>query len=268
MRFSRSICLVAAALMSSSLAACSSGADSRDIKATSSTFSASSSGPSTATPNSGAVTSPAGGSVTSSDKTFNFVVPSGWNLSKNDKAAAYLSSATHANNVAPTIVVSKSSTSPAPALDDILQMATMQARQDGGSVSTLPSRTVGGEKAVGIKSEKDLKNVPVTQFYYAVAHNKTLYTIVLTSATKDAKSTEGTLNSFLGSWSWTVVGKKESTASGTTPAASSTTTSTSSKPVDNKKSSASSGSSSSTSASSSSQSAKASSTSTASSTSK
>ena len=210
------------------LSACSSGASSADISATASTFTAADQTPTTATPNTGVVTSPVSGSVTSKDKAFNFVVPSGWNLSDNPKAVAYLSSATQSNNVAPTIVVERSSIEPAPALEEIAQMGSMQARQDGGEVTTLPGRTIGGEKAVGFSSKKKLKNVNVTQFFYATAHDRKLYTIVLTSATPDAKRSEDTLNQLLASWSWAVPGNKDSTASGTTPASSSTTTVTSS----------------------------------------
>lgn len=238
MRSSRGFIAVCAAFAALSLTACSSGANSKDVHATQTAFTADSSAPSTATPNSGAVTSPAGGAVTSTDKGINFVVPGGWNLTNNKQAVAYLSSAEVANNVAPTIVISRSQTNPAPALDDVLQRAVVQARQDGQTVTTLPGRTIGGEKALGMRAESMVKNVQVTQDYYAVAHNGALYTVVLTSAAKSSKPAETALNSVLASWSWSVPGKKDSTASGTTPAPVATSTSTSAKPSSSTSSSA------------------------------
>ena len=217
-------------LLSVTLSACSSGASSQDVHAEASTFTASTSAPTTATSNAGAVTSPAPDAVTSKDKSFNFTVPQGWNLTKQSQALAYLSSAEVAHNVAPTIVISQSQTQPAPALDDVLQRAMTEARQDGGSVTKLPGRQIGGEKAVGLSSTRKIKNVNVTQIYYAVAHNSKLYTIALTAAKPEAKKAESALNSTLSSWSWSVPGKKDSTATGTTPAASPTSTSTPASP--------------------------------------
>ena len=220
--------LTAAALVS--LTACSSGADQKDVTPTSSTFTNGAQSPTTAAPNPNPVTSPSPGSVVSSDKVFNFVVPGGWNLSKNPKAVAYLSSATVSNNVAATIAVTRSKVSPAPALDKTVQMAMMQARQDGASVERLPERTVGGEKSVSFTAKSTEKNVDLQRTYTMVAHDKALYVITLTSAQADAKRDEATLASFLATLTWTKKGDKNSTASGTTPAPVATSTSTPPKP--------------------------------------
>lgn len=250
--------LVAAVLVP--LTACSSGANPNDVNATSSTFTNGSQTPTTAAPNPSAITTPSPGAVVSSDKVFNFVVPSGWNLTSNPKAVVYLSSATVEHDVASTIVITRSKVSPAPALDKTLQMSMMQARQDGKSVKRLPERTVGGEKAVAFTASSTEKNVELERTYTIVAHDRALYVIALTSAAADAKKQQQTLDTLLATLTWTKAGDKNSTATGTTPASVSTSTSTSAKP-----SSSSSGSSS---ASSSGQSSSSKASSTASSTSK
>lgn len=235
--------LTAAVLVS--LTACSSGADPKDVTPTSSTFTNGAQSPTTAAPNPNPVTSPSPGAVVSSDKVFNFVVPSGWNLSKKAQAVAYLSSATVAHNVAPTIAITRSKVSPAPTLDKTVQMAMMQARQDGASVERLPERTVGGEKSVAFTAKSTEKNVELQRTYTMVAHDKALYVITLTSAQADAKRDEATLTSFLAGLTWTKKGDKGSTASGTTPAPVPTSTSNPPKPSSSSSSTASSSSSSS-----------------------
>lgn len=211
------------------LGACSSGADSADVAPTSSTFSASSS-PTTAPPNPGANTSPSPGSVTSDDKMFNLVVPGGWNLTDHPQTVAYLSSATVAHDVAPTISVTRSSVTPAPSLDETVQMAMLEARADGAAVTRLPERAVGAEKAASFEARTQEKNVAITRTYTVVAHERTLYVITLTAATDDAAAASSTLNALLASWTWTKRGDAHSTADGTTPAAVKTTTSSSAAP--------------------------------------
>lgn len=223
------------------LTACSSGADPQDVSATSSTFTDDSTTPTTAAPNPSAVTRPSPGAVVSSDKVFNFVVPSGWNLTTNPDAVTYLSSALVAHDVAPTIVITRSKVSPAPALDKTLQMAMMQARQDGESVKRLPERSVGGEKAVAFTATSTEKNVAITRTYTMVAHERALYVVALTSAAADAGKQQSTLDSLLATLTWTKAGDGSSTASGTTPAAVATSTSTSTSPPSGSSSSSTSG---------------------------
>ena len=226
----RSGTFATALAVSASLTACSSGANSADVNATQTPFGSSSAAQTTAAPNPSALTSPQSGSVTSRSKLFNFVVPSGWNLTNQDKAEAYLSSPEVAHNVAATIVVTKSEVSPAPALDEVLQNAITQARQDGASTAPLPQRTVGHEKTVGFRATTEVKGVQVVRTYYVVAHERQLFTVALTSAKATSKDNEQALNTVLASWSWTKAGDAKSTATGTTPAAIPTTTSTSARP--------------------------------------
>ena len=204
------------------LSACSSGADPKDVSATQTPFSASSSA-TTASSNPSAITSPSPGSVVSSDGTFNFVVPAGWNLTSQPKSVAYLSSSTLAHDVAPTIVVARSSVTPAPELEGTLRRASLQAKQSGASVAALPDRTVGGEKAVGFTATSTEKNVALKRSYVMLAHDKVLYSVTLTGAKADAARDESALTALLASWSWTKKGDAGSTASGTTPAAVPTT---------------------------------------------
>lgn len=220
--------LAAAALtaLTIPLTACSSGANPADLDAAPSTFTASNAAPRTAATNPNANTSPSPGAVVSDDKAFNFVVPQGWNLSKNPQAITYLSSATVAHDVAPTIVVTRSNVSPAPALEEALQMSMLQSRQDGDSVTRLPDGTIGNEKSVSFTASGKEKNVDITRTYTLVAHDKKMYVITLTSASADRSATDATLHALLASWTWTKAGDKDSTASGTTPAAVSTSTST------------------------------------------
>lgn len=214
--------LVAGGVIATS--ACSSGADPKDVTATQTPFSADSSVASTAASNPSANISPSPGSVVSSDGAFNIVVPPGWNLSSQPKTVAYLSSATLAHDVAPTIVVARSSVTPAPELEGTLRLATLQAKQGGKSVGSLPDRTVGGEKAVGFTATSTEKNVDLKRSYVMVAHDKVLYSITLTSAEVDASRDEAALSALLASWTWTKAGVAGSTASGTTPASAPTTT--------------------------------------------
>lgn len=204
------------------LSACSSGADPKDVSATQTPFSASSSA-TTASSNPSAITSPSPGSVVSSDGAFNFVVPAGWNLTSQPKSVAYLSSSTLAHDVAPTIVVARSSVTPAPELEGTLRRASLQAKQSGASVAALPDRTVGGEKAVGFTATSTEKNVDLKRSYVMLAHDKVLYSVTLTGAKADAARDESALTALLASWSWTKKGDAGSTASGTTPAAVPTT---------------------------------------------
>lgn len=204
------------------LSACSSGADPKDVSATQTPFSASSSA-TTASSNPSAITSPSPGSVVSSDGAFNFVVPAGWNLTSQPKSVAYLSSSTLAHDVAPTIVVARSSVTPAPELAGTLRRASLQAKQSGASVAALPDRTVGGEKAVGFTATSTEKNVDLKRSYVMLAHDKVLYSVTLTGAKADAARDESALTALLASWSWTKKGDAGSTASGTTPAAVPTT---------------------------------------------
>ncbi|QQY25590.1 hypothetical protein I6I76_05570 [Dermacoccus nishinomiyaensis] len=221
----RAACGVAALVTATglvALSACSSGADPKDVSATQTPFSASSSA-TTASSNPSAITSPSPGSVVSSDGAFNFVVPAGWNLTSQPKSVAYLSSSTLAHDVAPTIVVARSSVTPAPELAGTLRRASLQAKQSGASVAALPDRTVGGEKAVGFTATSTEKNVDLKRSYVMLAHDKVLYSVTLTGAKADAARDESALTALLASWSWTKKGDAGSTASGTTPAAVPTT---------------------------------------------
>ena len=221
----RAACGVAALVTATglvALSACSSGADPKDVSATQTPFSASSSA-TTASSNPSAITSPSPGSVVSSDGAFNFVVPAGWNLTSQPKSVAYLSSSTLAHDVAPTIVVARSSVTPAPELEGTLRRASLQAKQSGASVAALPDRTVGGEKAVGFTATSTEKNVALKRSYVMLAHDKVLYSVTLTGAKADAARDESALTALLASWSWTKKGDAGSTASGTTPAAVPTT---------------------------------------------
>lgn len=212
------------------LSACSSGANPADLRATASTFTAGWATPTTAVPNPSAVTSPKPSSVTSSDKVFNFVVPSGWNLSNKPKAITYLSSATQAHDVVPTIVVTKSGVQPAPALDETSELAMRQARQGGLTVDKLPDRTLGGERAVSFSTTGEEKNVKLLRTYVIVAHEKKLYTVALTAARADAATPARALDDLVASWTWTKSGDPRSTANGTTPASLPMTTSGSPSP--------------------------------------
>lgn len=204
--------------------ACSSGADPNDVDATATPFSASSES-SAPTGDAHVITSPSPGAVASKDGRFGFVVPNGWNLSSQPKALVYLSSATVAHDVAPTIVVTRSNVTPAPALADTLRLATMQARQDGQRVSAAPDRTVGGEPAVSFTAINEEKNVQLKRTYVMVVHEKALYFVTLTGAAADASRDESAFNALLASWTWTKRGVSDSTPNGTTPAAVPTTTS-------------------------------------------
>lgn len=208
-------------------AACSSGANPADVHATSSSSSIGESTSGSSAANTGVVTSPSPGAVTSSDRSFNFVVPVGWNLTTLPKTIAYLSSATIAHNVAPTIVVTKSDVTPAPSASDAVQMAIMKARQDNATAEKSAARSIGGEHAEGFTADSEEQNVAIERVYYVTVHNGIVYTVASTSAKTDAAATATTLNSVLSSWTWSKAGDKNSTASGTTPAQTSTTSSTS-----------------------------------------
>lgn len=214
-------------------AGCSSGADSKDVAATASTFTGAPTETATSSGEpSSLATRPSPGAVTSKDKSFNFVVPSGWNLTNNPKALAYLSSATMAHDVAPTIVVTLSDVKPAPDLDETVQMGMMQARQSGDSVTRTPNRSVGGAPSAGFQTEGTYKNVEVRRTYQIIKVGDKLYSVVLTAAKADAAAAANTLNGILASWTWSKAGDSDSTASGTTPAPvpSSTSSSSSSSP--------------------------------------
>lgn len=161
------------------------------------------SSPTSSLPSSAPSTSAAAGSVSSSDKSFSLVLPSGWKPTSHGSDQIFAAKAPSADGtVVSTVNVISASPTKMPNLDDVVTSGELQMRQDGASVSALPSRTIGGEPAQGYSAQRKVKDADITQMQYFVIHGATIFTITTTAATSTAPQLIQLTGGLLDSWAW------------------------------------------------------------------
>lgn len=143
------------------------------------------------------------GSTKSKDGSFALVAPATWKTLKQNAAALAVSAPSPQNQVTQNFIVVIQKQSPTPSLADVIDQSTVAWKQQNSTVTNLPDRTIGGLPSQGFTVERTADGVELTQSQYFVIWNSAVYTLTMTSSTKDAAQASQTLDSILGTWAWT-----------------------------------------------------------------
>lgn len=72
----------------------------------------------------------------------------------------------------------------------------------GKQVTTLPDRQIGGEPALGFSVPNQRQDTLLTQKYYVVVHDSSVYYVTLTSTQNAADAAVPEFDALLASWTW------------------------------------------------------------------
>jgi len=195
----RSLAVAAAALFALGVSACSSGGTSPQPTSTVSVPTTVAAAP-TAVPS----TSAAAGSITSGDKSFSVVAPTGWKKYSGKGATLAVKAPTPEAEVTTTFTVVVQAPTPVPALDDVVSQAEIAWRQQGVHITDEPDRTIGGLPARGYTLTRTAQGATFAQTQFFVVYREHIYSLTLTSGAS-AKATAGAdqaLDGMLSSWAW------------------------------------------------------------------
>lgn len=198
---SRSITVAAACAVLAGAAACSSPAHPA-ASSTSSPISV----PTTVTaaPTPTPSTSAPAGSITSGDKSFSVVAPTGWKKFGAKGATLAIKAPSPQDKVDTNFTAVVQSPQPVPALDDVVSQAEIAWRQHGVRVTDEPDRTIGGLPAGGYTLTRTAQGTKFTQTQFFVVYRGHVYSLTLTSAATSAASAAANqaLDAILSTWAW------------------------------------------------------------------
>lgn len=154
----------------------------------------------TARPN----TSAAPGSVSSRDRTFGVVPPTGWtDISHTSRAAQlYLRDPRPQGRVFPSFTVVTTTQRKPPPLEDLVDQGMIAQRQKGATVSRLADRTIGGLPAAGYSMTLEQDDVEVAQSQYYVVNDTTILVVTTTSSPAGRSGVSRAQEALFRSWSW------------------------------------------------------------------
>ena len=182
----------------------SSTSSSEPSTSTSSSSSETSSSSTSQSPSSSAGSVPAGAEADSKGE-FYVTKPSGW--SKASVPNAQISLAIKADAQTDGVFTNLNVTSaPAASGQDVsayTSAGATQMRQQGATVTPVADRKIGGEDAKGYLVERTYSGAKLTQTQYFVQKGSTVYIATMTSAASQKANADSTMNSILGSWTWT-----------------------------------------------------------------
>lgn len=201
---SRTLTAVAAGTLACGVAGCSAFGSS--TSSSSSTPSTHVSVPTTVTaaPTATPSTSAPKGSITSSDKTFSLVSPTGWKKMDAKPATLALKAPKPQDKVTTNFNVVVQSPTPVPALDDVVTQAEIAWRQQGVHIKDKPDRTIGGLTARGYTFDRKAHGASFTQTQYFVVFRSHVYSMTMTSASSaDASGgADQALSAIFSTWAW------------------------------------------------------------------
>jgi hypothetical protein len=202
--FSRSLSVVAAGTLVIGLGACTFGGGS-DSPPSSSTSPISVATTVSAAPTPTPSTSAAAGSVTSGDKSFSVVAPTGWKKVTEKPATLALKAPTAQDRVTTNFNVVVQSPQPVPALDDVVSQAEIAWRQQGIHLTDKPDRTIAGLPSRGYTFVRTAQGVKFAQTQYFIVYREHVYSLTMTSAASPTASSaaDQALDAILTTWAWT-----------------------------------------------------------------
>lgn len=158
----------------------------------------------TAAPTATPSTSAPKGSITSGDKTFSLVAPTGWKKLTAKPATLALKAPQPQDKVTTNFNVVVQSPQPVPTLDDVVSQAEIAWRQQGVHVKDRPDRTIGGLPARGYTFDRKAQGASFTQTQYFAVFRSHVYSITMTSAsTAEASSgADQALDGIFSTWAW------------------------------------------------------------------
>lgn len=158
----------------------------------------------TAAPTATPSTSAPDGSVTSSDKTFSLVSPTGWKKFDAKPAAIAVRAPKPQDKVTTNFNVIVQNPKPVPTLDDIMTQAEIAWRQKGMHVKDKPDRTIGGLPARGYSFDRKAHGASFTQTQYFVVFRSRVYSMTMTSASSSEASAgaDQALDAIFSTWAW------------------------------------------------------------------
>lgn len=190
----------AAALVLTGVAACSSSGgttptSSAHVSVPTTVTAAATPTPSTSAPD---------GSLTSSDKTFSLVAPTGWKKLTAKPATLALKAPKPQDQVTTNFNVVVQSPQPVPALDDVVTQAEIAWRQQGVHIKDKPDRTIGGLPARGYTFDRKAQGAEFTQTQYFVVFRSHVYSMTMTSASSSEASAgaDQALSAIFSTWAW------------------------------------------------------------------
>jgi len=198
---SRSITVAAACVVLAGVTACSSPAH---PAASSSSSQISVPTTVTAAPTPTPSTSAAAGSITSGDKSFSVVAPTGWKKFDAKPATLAIKAPSPQDKVDTNFNVVVQTPQPVPALDDVVSQAEIAWRQQGVRVTDQPDRTIGGLPASGYTFTRTAQGTKFTQTQFFVVYREHVYSLTMTSAATSAASAaaDQALGAILSTWAW------------------------------------------------------------------
>ncbi|NHN56498.1 DUF1795 domain-containing protein [Calidifontibacter sp. DB0510] len=200
----RSIALLAISTLALTGCSAAGGAAHTDTSTPTSSATATTSvpAPTTVTP----TTAPTG-STADKNKDFALALPSGWITV--DKVAGVgglalgMRSKAQEDGYYTNITVLRQTAPDTVTLTDLVNQGSTAMRQEGGTVSTIADRRIGGEPAKGYASDRPVQGVKVSQTQFYVLRAGKVYVITLSCSQPRRTAATATLTALLDSWVWT-----------------------------------------------------------------
>lgn len=158
----------------------------------------------TAAPTPTPSTSAVAGSISSGDKTFSLVAPTGWTTVDLKQSTLAIKAPAPEDRVTTNFNVVVQQQQPVPTLDDVVSQAEIAWRQKGVHLTDRPDRTIGGLPSRGYSLQRDAQGASFQQTQYFVVFREHIYSLTMSSASSSnaAAAADQALGAILQTWSW------------------------------------------------------------------
>lgn len=131
--------------------------------------------------------------------------PPGWAKATvpNAQISLALKAASQSDGVFTNFNVTSAPAAPGQGLDAYTTAGATQMRQQGATVTPVADRQIGGQDAKGYLVERTYSGAKLAQTQYFVQKGDTVFITTMTSAASQRSDADSTMNSILGSWTWT-----------------------------------------------------------------